>query len=515
MWYNGDMVDKLLGFEEAVEKFAPTFGIEVHVELATRTKMFCPAPNPAFDNDAENLKNPNTMTTPVSLGLPGALPVLNKQAVEYAVMIGLALNCEIAPKSVFSRKNYFYPDLSKNFQTSQYDLPTCINGYLDVELEDGEVFRVEIERAHLEEDAGKNTHIGGETGRIHGADYSLVDYNRAGVPLVEIVTRPVQGAGERAPEVAAAYVRTLRDIFKALGVSRAQMEKGNVRADVNLSLAPQGSKELGTRTETKNVNSFTAIDAATRYEIRRQGALLQSGESILQETRHWHEDTKSTSSGRPKSDADDYRYFPEPDLVPLEIDSKWAESLRAKLPEMPAARRKRLQKEYGFSDLEMRDVINASALDVIEASVEAGSTPQGARKWWMTQLATYASEKGISLDEVASTVATPAQVAELQKLVDSKEINDKIARQVLEAVINGEGNPGEIVEAKGLKVVSDDGALIAAIQDAFAKMPKAKEDIARGNQGAAGPIIGMVMKATGGQADGAKVRELIMSEALK
>jgi aspartyl-tRNA(Asn)/glutamyl-tRNA(Gln) amidotransferase subunit B len=508
-------MEKLVKYEDAVANYNPAFGIEVHVELATRTKMFCPAPNPAYDNDADNLKNPNTMLTPVSLGLPGALPILNKQAVEYAMMIGLALNCEIAPYSVFSRKNYFYPDLTKNFQTSQYDLPTCINGYLDVELEDGAVYRVEIERAHLEEDAGKNTHVGGDTGRIHGANYSLVDYNRAGVPLVEIVTRPVVDAGERAPEVAAAYVRTLRDIFKALGVSRAQMEKGNVRADVNVSLTPLNSNTLGTRTETKNVNSFTAIEAAARYEVRRQATLLNSGESILQETRHWHEDTKSTSSGRVKSDADDYRYFPEPDLVPLRISKDWVDQLRQKLPEMPAVRRKRLQQAYSYTDLEMRDVINAGALDVIEATVEAGCSPIGARKWWMTSLATYAVEKGIGLDEIALNTVTPDQVAKLQKLVDDGDINDKIARQVMEAMLAGEGDPAQIVELRGLKVVSDDGALIAAIEDAFAKMPKAKADIAGGNQSAAGPIIGMVMKATGGQADGKRVRELIEGVATK
>jgi aspartyl-tRNA(Asn)/glutamyl-tRNA(Gln) amidotransferase subunit B len=504
-----------VNFDTAIKKYDPAFGIEVHVELATRTKMFCSAPNPAFDNTAENLKNPNTMTTPVSLGLPGALPVLNRQAVEYAIMIGLALNCSIAPVSVFSRKNYFYPDLTKNFQTSQYDLPTCINGHLDVELDDGEVFRVEIERAHLEEDAGKNTHIGGSSGRIHGADYSLVDYNRAGVPLVEIVTRPVLNTGSRAPEVAAAFVRTLRDIFKALGVSKAQMERGNVRADVNLSLSPKNSGTLGTRTETKNVNSFNAISQAMQYEITRQAELLDANKEILQETRHWHEDTKSTSAGRPKSDADDYRYFPEPDLLPLKIDTAWVERVRALLPEMPVERKKRLQAEYKYTDLEMRDVINAGALDVIEETVKAGSSAQGARKWWMTSLANYASLNALTLDEIATQVVTPAQVASLQELIEAGEINDKIARTVLDAMMAGEGDPKEIVEKRGLKVVNDDSALITAIEDAFARMPKAKEDIASGNIGAAGPIIGMVMKATSGQADGSKVRELIIQEAAK
>lgn len=519
------MADKLLDYKKATELYDPTFGIEVHVELSTKTKMFCPAPNPAYQNDLENLKNPNSMVTPVSLGLPGALPVLNKKAVEYAVKIGLALNCEIAPVSVFSRKNYFYPDLTKNFQTSQYDLPTCINGFVDVTLSDGETFRVEIERAHLEEDAGKNNHIGGETGRIHGAKYSLVDYNRAGVPLVEIVTRPVQGAGDRAPEVAAAYVKVLRDIFKTIGVSKAQMERGNVRADVNLSLAKKGSSELGTRTETKNVNSFASIETAAKYEIRRQAAILESGGKITQETRHWHEDINGTSSGREKSDAEDYRYFPEPDLVPLVLEQEWVEEIRKTLPELPHIKQLRLAKEYKFAPLEMRDVINADVLDVIEETVKCGATPNGARKWWMTEQLqisknVYNANKygdQIPEEDKGAVVITPEQIAKLDSLTTQKVINDKIARQVLEAMLNNEcdGDPEKIVETKGLKVVSDDGALITAIEDAFQKMPKAKEDIKGGNMGAAGPIIGMVMKATGGQADGARVRELILEIAQK
>src|SRR5690554_1790793 len=260
--------------------------------------MFCPAPA-VFGEEA------NTSVSPVSLGLPGALPVVNRSAVEFAIRIGLALNCQIAESCRFARKNYFYPDVPKNFQTSQYDEPIAFDGYLDVELEDGTIFRVEIERAHMEEDAGKNTHIGGSSGRIHGAEYSLVDYNRAGIPLVEIVTRPITGAGKRAPEVARAYVRELRDIFRALGVSEARMERGNVRADVNLSLRANPDAPLGTRTETKNVNSFRSIERAVIYEVRRQSAILSDGGSILQETRHWHEDSATTSSGRPKSDAED------------------------------------------------------------------------------------------------------------------------------------------------------------------------------------------------------------------
>lgn len=367
---------ELVPYDEAIARFDPVIGIEVHVELGTRTKMFDSAPQTFGDE-------PNTAVSPVSLGLPGALPVVNGTAVEYAIRIGLALNCQIAEQCRFARKNYFYPDVPKNFQTSQYDEPIAFDGYLDVELEDGTVFRVEIERAHMEEDAGKNTHVGGSTGRIHGAEYSLVDYNRAGIPLVEIVTRPITGAGARAPEVARAYVQALRDIFRTLGVSEARMERGNVRADVNLSLRPTPESPLGTRTETKNVNSFRSVDRAVRYEVSRQAAILTAGGTIVQETRHWHEDTGVTTPGRVKSDAEDYRYFPEPDLVPVAPSREWVEEIRASLPELPGDRRRRLTDEWGYSEPEMRDVLNAGALDLIEATVATGATPAAARKWWM------------------------------------------------------------------------------------------------------------------------------------
>ena len=491
---------ELMDYDEAARRFDPVLGIEVHVELGTKTKMFDAAPN-AFGGD------PNTFVTPVSLGLPGSLPVVNHKAVEYAIKIGLALNCEIAEYCRFARKNYFYPDLTKAFQTSQSDEPIAHDGYVDVELEDGTMFRVQIERAHMEEDAGKNTHIGGADGRIQGADYSLVDYNRAGVPLVEIVTRPIEGAGERAPEVAAAYVQALRDIFRALGVSEARMERGNVRADINVSLRPTPDSPLGTRTETKNVNSFRGIAAAVRYEMQRQGAILAGGGSVLQETRHFHEEDGSTSSGREKSDSEDYRYFPEPDLVPIRPDRAWVEELRASLPELPIAKRRRLRAEWGYADKEMRDVINAGALELIEATVGAGCDPASARKWWMGEISRRAKEREVSLDE---TGVSPEQVAELQGLVDSGRINDKLARQALEGVLAGEGSPAQVVEARGLEVVSDDGALTAAVQEALDANPDVVEKIKGGKVKAAGALVGAVMKATRGQADAARVRELIM-----
>ncbi|MDO4244052.1 MAG: Asp-tRNA(Asn)/Glu-tRNA(Gln) amidotransferase subunit GatB [Actinomyces sp.] len=490
---------ELMDYEEAVRRFDPVLGLEVHVELGTATKMFDAAPN-IFG------AGPNEMVTPTSVGLPGALPVVNATGVEYAIRIGLALGCDIAESCRFARKNYFYPDLSKNFQTSQSDEPIAFDGALDVELDDGTIVTVPIERAHMEEDAGKNTHIGGADGRIEGARYSLVDYNRAGVPLVEIVTRPIEGTGARAPQVAAAYVRALRDIFRALGVSEARMERGHVRADVNVSLRPGPDAPLGTRTETKNVNTFRGIEQAVRYEIQRQAAVLAAGGSVLQETRHGQADG-TTRPGRVKSDADDYRYFPEPDLVPLAPSREWVEQIRAALPEMPVAKRRRLKAEWGLADDEMRDVVNAGALDLIEATALAGTSGQAARKWWMGELARTAKERELALEDLP---VTPAQVAELQGLVDSGALTDKLARQVLEGVLQGEGDPAEVVRARDLEVVSDDSALLAAVDEALAANPDVADKIRGGKVQAAGAIVGAVMKATKGQADARRVRELVM-----
>ena len=493
------MSDTLMDFDEAVRRYDPVLGLEVHVELGTATKMFDAAPN-VFG------AQPNTMVTPTSVGLPGALPVVNARGVEYAIRIGLALGCEIAESCRFARKNYFYPDLAKDFQTSQSDEPIAYDGALEIELEDGAFFTIPIERAHMEEDAGKNTHIGGADGRIEGASYSLVDYNRAGVPLVEIVTRPIEGAGAKAPQVAAAYVRTLRDIFRALGVSEARMERGNVRADVNVSLRESPDAPLGTRTETKNVNTFRGIEQVVRYEIQRQAAILAAGGEVLQETRHGQADG-TTRAGRVKSDADDYRYFPEPDLVPVAPSREWVERIREGLPEMPAAKRRRLKAEWGLSDTEMRDVVNAGALELIEATAAAGTTGQAARKWWMGELSRTAKEQEIGLEDLP---VTPGQIAELQTLVDSGRLTDKLARQVLEGVLAGEGDPEAVAAARGLEVVSDDSALLAAVDEALAANPDVADKIRGGKVQAAGAIVGAVMKATRGQADAKRVRELVM-----
>ena len=493
------MADELMDYDEAVRRYDPVVGLEVHVELSTATKMFDAAPN-AFGGE------PNSRVTPTSVGLPGSLPVVNARGVEYAIRIGLALGCEIARSCRFARKNYFYPDLAKDFQTSQSDEPIAFDGAVEIELEDGSFFTVPIERAHMEEDAGKNTHVGGADGRIEGADHSLVDYNRAGVPLVEIVSRPIEGAGERAPQVAAVYVRTLRDIFRALGVSEARMERGNVRADVNVSLRESPDAPLGTRTETKNVNTFRGIEQVVRYEIQRQAAILAAGGEVLQETRHGQADG-TTRAGRVKSDADDYRYFPEPDLVPVAPSREWVEEIRAGLPEMPAAKRRRLKAEWGLSDTEMRDVVNAGALELIEATAAAGITGQAARKWWMGELSRRAKEQETALEDMA---VTPEQIAELQGLVDSGRLTDKLARQVLEGVLAGEGDPEAVAAARGLEVVSDDSALLAAVDEALAANPDVADKIRGGKVQAAGAIVGAVMKATRGQADAKRVRELVM-----
>ncbi len=493
-------VDTILSYEEALEKYDPVLGFEVHVELNTKTKMFSSAPNVFGDE-------PNSNVNEVCLGLPGVLPVVNKKAVESSILIGLALNCNIAEHCTFARKQYFYPDTPKNFQTSQYEDPICYDGWIDIELEDGTVFRVEIERAHMEEDAGKLTHMGGATGRIQGADYSLVDYNRSGVPLVEIVTKPIEGAGARAPELAKAYVAAIREIVKNLGVSDAKMERGNVRCDANVSLRPYGQEKFGTRTETKNVNSLRAVENAVTFEIQRHAAVLDSGVLITQETRHWHEDTKSTTSGRPKSDADDYRYFPEPDLVPIVTSAAWVEELRATLPEPPAERRKRLQADWGYSDLEFRDVVNAGLMDEIEETVTAGATAAAARKWWMGEIARRA--KLADVDPAALGVS-PAVVVEIEKLIATGAINDKLARKVLDGVLEGEGTPAEVVAKRGLAVVSDDGALQTAIDEALAAQPDVADKIRGGKVQAVGAIVGGVMKVTRGQADAARVRELIL-----
>jgi aspartyl-tRNA(Asn)/glutamyl-tRNA(Gln) amidotransferase subunit B len=494
-----ELAAELVPYDEAISRYEPVIGLETHVELGTRTKMFCGCPT-AFGAE------PNSAVCPVCLGLPGSLPVTNRVAIEYTIRIGLALNCSIASWCRFARKNYFYPDMPKNYQISQYDEPLCTDGWLDVTVGDS-VVRVGIERVHLEEDTGKSLHVGGATGRIHGADHSLVDYNRAGIPLVEVVTKPVAGTGALAPVVARAYVTELRDLLRALAVSDVRMEEGSLRCDVNTSLAPRTSATWGTRTETKNVNSLRSVERAVRFEIERQAGVLDSGGRVVQETRHLHEETGTTTAGRSKEEAQDYRYFPEPDLVPVAPSREWVAQIRAGLPELPAARRARQQAEWGLSDQDMASLRNAGALDLVAETVAAGAQPEQARNWWLGELSRRANESGT---ELAALPVTPAQVARVSELVASGALNAKLARQVLDGVLAGEGSPDEIVAGRGLAVVSDDGALLAAVDDAIAASPDVAEKIRSGKTAAAGVLVGAVMKATRGQADAARARELIL-----
>ena len=489
----------LMDFDEVLEKYDPVMGLEVHVELGTETKMFSAS-------SAHFGAEPNSNVDPVSLGLPGALPVVNAKGVEWAIKIGLALNCSIAESSRFARKNYFYPDQPKNYQISQYDEPIAYEGYLDIQLEDGTEWRVEIERAHMEEDTGKLTHLGGTSGRIHGATASLVDCNRAGVPLIEVVTKPIEGAGARAPEIAKAYVSALRDLVKALGVSDGRLDQGSMRVDANLSLRPIGQEEFGTRTETKNINSLKSVEQAITFEMQRQAQVLDNGGSIVQETRHYQETDGSTSKGRPKESADDYRYFKDPDLPPVFAPAEWVEEIRATLPELPWIRRARIQEEWKLSEEEMRDLINANALDLIIETVEAGTTPDEARAWWVSYLSQKANESGVELDALP---VTPANVARVVALIGEGKLTNKLGRQAIDGVLAGEGDVDEVIAARGLEVVRDDGAIEKAVDDALAANPDIVEKYRAGNTKVTGAIVGAVMKATRGKADPAQVNKLI------
>lgn len=492
-----------VAFDDAMRSYEPVLGLETHVELGTASKMFCSCAT-AFGAE------PNTQVCPVCLALPGALPVANETAVESAIRLGLALNCSVASWCRFARKNYYYPDMPKNYQISQYDEPLCTDGYLDVTVDTAEgprEIRVEIERVHMEEDTGKTAHMGGTTGRIHGAEYSIVDYNRAGIPLLEIVTKPIEHTGDLAPQVARAYVTELRDLVRSLGISDVRMEEGSLRCDVNVSLMPRGADEWGTRSETKNVNSLRSVERAVRSEIERQAGVLGAGRRVVQETRHFQENTGGSVSGRSKEEAQDYRYFPDPDLVPVAPGADWIERLRAGLPELPAAKRARVKAEWNLADEELRDLVNAGAIDLVAATVDAGASPDEARKWWLNELSRRATETEV---ELAALPITPDQVARVAALVAEGTLTNKLARQVVEGVLAGEGDPDAVVEARGLKVVSDDSALGAAVDQAIADNPDAADKVRGGKVAAAGALVGAVMKATKGQADAGRARELTL-----
>ena len=471
-------------------------GLEVHVELNTVTKMWCGC-------SADFGAAPNTNVCPVCTGQPGALPVVNREAVRSAARLGLALNCGIAPVCRFHRKNYFYPDLAKNYQISQYDVPLCHDGWMDLEVE-GEQRRVRIERLHMEEDTGKSTHLG-ETGRLHGAATSLIDYNRCGVPLLEIVSRP----DIHDPETAQAYVRELQAIVQALGVSDARMDQGSIRCDANVSVRRVGDPELGTRTETKNLNSIRSIGRAIAFEAERQVAELADGGTIHMETRHWDEGRGVGASLRRKESVADYRYFPDPDLVEIHSPADWVEQLRATIPELPAASRARLV-EAGVDHAQAAAIVGNGWVGLLDDAVVGGADAKAAANWIAGDLAGQLSAAEL---EVGDAGVTGAHVAELVALVDDGTLSSTLAKQVLQGVIDARGakGPAQVAREEGLEQVSDTGELQAIVDQVVADNPDTVATIRDGNTKAIGALVGQVMKATKGQADPKKTNELLQA----
>ena len=473
--------------------YETVIGLECHVELATRTKMFCGC---RVGFGAE----PNTNVCPVCLGHPGSLPVPNEKAIESIVKIGLALDSDIAPHSLFHRKNYFYPDMPKNYQISQFDLPICVGGHLDVELPDGGSSTVGITRVHMEEDTGKTTH-GSASGRIHDADSALIDFNRAGVPLVECVSEPDM----RSPREAGAYLRTLRATLESLDVSDVRMEEGSLRCDANVSLRREGTSEFGTKVEIKNMNSVRSLERALDFEIERQTAALDAGEPVVQETRHWDEDAGATTSMRSKEEAFDYRYFPEPDIPALDPDPTWVEGVRATLPELPAARRARYEAALGLRPDVIRVLVaDRAATALFEETVAAGVAAAAAANWITQDLAGLQNRAGDAPSQV-----TARHLAELLRLLDDDVISGAGAKQALEDAF-ATGDPiGEIVERRGLAQVSDTGELGAIADRVIADNPDAAEKFRAGNEGVLGFLVGQMMKASGGSANPKLAQELL------
>lgn len=473
-------------------KYEAVIGLEVHTELQTTTKIFCSC-RTSFGAD------PNTNVCPVCLGLPGVLPVLNKKVLEYAVRAGLALNCEISRFSKFDRKNYYYPDLPKNFQTSQFDLPICEHGYLDVEV-DGEKRRIRITRAHMEEDAGKLVHHGTS---ITDSDYSLVDYNRTGTPLLEIVSEPDM----RSAKEAVAYMEKMRAILQYVGISDCRMEEGSLRCDANVSVRPVGQKELGTKTEIKNINSFKGVERAIEYEAMRQAELLEDGGKVVQETRTWDEKEGVTKSMRTKEEANDYRYFPEPDLVPFTVSDEYIENIRKSLPELPDARKERYMKEFGLSSEDAVFMTNDKATaDYFEAAVAAGADPKAAVNWLMGEFASQLSNDGIEIDKAP---VSAENLAALLKLISKGTISGKIAKKVFATMWKEGGNPDDIVKAQGLVQISDTVELSKLVDEVVGNNPKAVEDFKAGKKKAVGALVGQIMKATKGKANPRVINELL------
>ena len=476
------------------QQYETVIGIEVHVELKTKTKIFC-------NSTTEFGCDPNTHLCPVCLGLPGALPTLNKKVVEYAVRAALALNCSIADFSKFDRKNYYYPDMPKNYQVSQYDLPIAQHGYLDVEAE-GQTKRIGITRLHMEEDAGKLVH----QGNIMTTPYSLVDYNRTGVPLIEIVSEPDM----RSPEEARAYAEKLRAVIQYTGVSDCRMEEGSLRCDANVSVRPVGQKELGTKAEIKNMNSFRALQRALAYEVERQIGVLESGGQVVQETRTWDEAKGITLTMRSKEEAHDYRYFPEPDLVPLVLDSQWIEFIRGALPELPDQRRARYVQEFGLPAYDATVLtLTKEMSDYFEEVIQHYHNPKVVSNWMMGEMSRLLNASGI---EISQCNIKTAQFSDLLKLMDKGTISGKIAKTVFEEMFASGKDPETIVQEKGLVQISDAGAIATVVDEVIAANPKSVEDFRAGKEKAIGFLVGQVMKATRGKANPDMVNKLLQEK---
>ena len=477
-----------------VTTYEPVIGIEVHVELATKSKMFCGC---AVEFGAE----PNTNVCPTCLGLPGALPVTNRQAIEWIMAIGLALNCDVSERSVFHRKNYFYADLPKNYQVSQYDIPVCHDGHLDVTV-DGVTTRVGIERAHMEEDTGKSTHLG-DGGRIHSAESTLLDFNRSGVPLVEIVSKPdIRSAAE-----SRAYAHALRALVAELGVSDARLEEGSIRFDANVSIREAGAEEFGTKVEIKNMNSFRSLERAVDYEIQRQIEVVSSGGEVHQETRHWDEEGDVTHSMRTKEGSSDYRYFTEPDLVPMVMGANWVSQVQATLPELPA---QRLARYIGLGlEPEPADVLSAAPAAlrlVFDDAVGAGAEAKSAANWLTGEVTAWLRRNETEPDDLS---LDGAELAELVSLVADAVVSASAAKDVLAGVLDGEGSPRQVAESRDLLQISDTGALEAAVDKVLEENPDAIDSYRGGEQKVVGFLVGQVMRATQGKADPKLVNELL------
>lgn len=474
--------------QELRDKYEVVIGLEVHAQLKTKSKIFAPDKN-------EFGQEPNSLTSPITLGMPGVLPVLNKECVNMGILTGLALNCEIPSRCKFDRKQYFYPDLPKGYQISQYDEPICVNGHIEI---DGK--RIGITRAHLEEDAGKLVHAGANG--IAGSTYSLVDLNRAGTPLLEIVSEPDMRSSEEAKN----YMEELRNIVRYIGVCDGNLEEGSMRCDANISIMPKGSKEFGTRAEIKNVNSFAALQRAIEYEIERQIEIVEEGGEVVQETRLWDDASRETRSMRGKEDAHDYRYFPEPDLMPLEISREWVEKIRAKMPELPNQKRKRYQ-EIGLSEYDASVIVEQMGLALFfDKVLELGANPKTAVNFIMGEITAYLKEEHI---EITDTKLTPDNLAELISLIEKGTISNNIGKQIIIEMMKDGTKASVIVEKKGLSQISDEGAIKELVQKVVDAHPNEVEAYKNGKTNLLGFFVGQVMKETKGRANPKTVNQLI------